>query len=207
MTLKKDDVIIVTIYTENTPYEDYAERLEASCKKFNLKIKKIPFESKGNWKRNCFQKPYLVMDCLSNFDDKMIWYLDADAEIVSEPAFEAISEEKPSFICWRRWFWKRGKLFEPGWRRKFEIISASFFLPTKPTSFDVMNKWIFELNKTKWQNHVIGEQLALQASLEEGCFEKLELKFSKIFDNMRLVRKPYVIQHQASRKHKYKKSI
>ena len=76
--------IVVSFYTPDGPYPEYAARLEASCKALGLDHLITEMPGHGSWVKNVAQKgPYLKRWMLT-LDHPILW-VDVDAEILSEP--------------------------------------------------------------------------------------------------------------------------
>ncbi len=76
--------LIVSYFTENSPYEKEAEDLIASCKKFGLEyqIEKIP--DQGSWSKNVCFKPDFLLACLEKYNRPLIW-TDIDSFFFQNP--------------------------------------------------------------------------------------------------------------------------
>lgn len=188
--------IIVSYYTENTPYKAQAMRLAASLEKFNLPwhIEAVP--NLGSWQKNTHYKATFIKQMKEKFADSAIVFMDADAEVKRYP--DLFGKLKCDLgICYRDY-----ALF-PCRSRKHgkEMLSGTMFIANNKKTWQFIDYWI-SINDitTRW------EQLNLEAALGEWR-DRLKIvemppEYCQIFDWMRKVENPVIIQHQASRKYK-----
>ncbi len=73
---------VVTAFTPD--YATLAERLLASCEYFHVPTYPVPFDSLGDWKRNCAYKPTAILQAMQATGDDCLW-LDADMYLLSWP--------------------------------------------------------------------------------------------------------------------------
>lgn len=82
----------VTFYTSEY-YKQQTEKLQMSCKKFEIPLIITEVEDKGSWVKNCAFKSYYIYDMLMNSDTDIVW-LDSDATVVKYPElFDSIKED------------------------------------------------------------------------------------------------------------------
>ncbi len=84
--MKRSPPIIISYYTENTPYEREAKALLASCEQFGLAHYIRPIPSLGSWAKNCCFKPYFIRQALHELKQPVLW-VDSDATIVHKPCW------------------------------------------------------------------------------------------------------------------------
>lgn len=77
--------VYISYYTEGTFYEEVAQGLSASLKKFDLAHKIYAKPDFKDWDKNVRQKPRVIADALSEFSQPVVW-MDADAIIEKYPA-------------------------------------------------------------------------------------------------------------------------
>ena len=84
---------VVTAFTPG-PYAALADRLLASCHKFDVPIFPLPFSDLGSWAANANYKPTAILQAMRQTGDDVLW-LDADMELLAPlPEFA-----KPA-DCW-----------------------------------------------------------------------------------------------------------
>lgn len=102
--------IVVSYYTEQTPYEWEAKNLIASCNEWGVECCVEPICSFGSWEMNCAYKPFFLYQKLEELQRPLFW-VDADAVFLQKPtpleAFSAdvavrinqnLSRDHPSYI-------------------------------------------------------------------------------------------------------------
>ena len=77
-------MVIVSFYTENTPYEFGRTSFENSIRRYNIKYEIVAIKSKGNWKLNCIYRSLFIIDMMNKYNDDILW-LDIDAEVIQNP--------------------------------------------------------------------------------------------------------------------------
>ncbi|TDJ58096.1 MAG: class I SAM-dependent methyltransferase [Planctomycetota bacterium] len=95
--------LVISYYTEATPYEQEVEGLRQSCERLGLEhfIKGLP--SRGSWEANCAHKARFVYDTYLWCDRPVLW-VDADAVIRRPPMLVAGAE--PDFAVQRAGGWQ-----------------------------------------------------------------------------------------------------
>lgn len=78
--------LFVSYYTENTPYEDLANRLRTSLDKFGLPHRIEAIASRGSWVANTGLKSEFIAKAWQESEGPICW-VDADAEILRAPQF------------------------------------------------------------------------------------------------------------------------
>lgn len=97
--------IVVSFYTPDGPYPEYAARLEASCKALGIEHLITEMTSHGSWVKNVARKGPYMLRWMQTLNHPLLW-VDVDAEIVREPTavydvdedFAIYADVKP-----RRW--------------------------------------------------------------------------------------------------------
>lgn len=190
--------LVISFYTENTPYQVEAERLIASCKKFSLRsiIEGVP--SFGSWELNCAYKPFFIHEKLLQVKEPVLW-VDADGVFLKRPefieAFEAdlavrieseVDKDHPSKVI-------SSTIFVDYNPKAIELIKSWGRLSAE-TLLDPQRKWEF------WDQISLRDAIYLNPSALEVV--SMPLSYAKIFDHPDDVSKSIdaVIEHyQASR--------
>lgn len=72
-------------YTENTPYVVEAERAVASFAAVGVTLQTLPYDTQGNWMKNCLRKPSLLWAEAEKYPRDAICCLDADMRALQQP--------------------------------------------------------------------------------------------------------------------------
>ncbi len=83
--------LVISFFTVDTPYQEEAERLIASCQDFGLEHHVEGIKSKGSWLRNMAMKPQFIAEKLLQFKRPLFW-VDADGAFKNKPQFEQFQE-------------------------------------------------------------------------------------------------------------------
>jgi hypothetical protein len=78
-------MLVVAMYTPNTPYQEQIKVLEKSCEKFELNFKKYPIKNWGDWLDNCKMNTKIILKAMEEHPKENILYVDADAEFIRLP--------------------------------------------------------------------------------------------------------------------------
>ena len=189
---------VISFYTE-----DYKDEVATLIK--SLDMLKLPYDiecvkSKGNWKKNTFQKiPYIVKK-LKQYNHPLLW-LDADAEVIQYPVLiDSIGDALMAGV------------YTPLKSHEF-VSNTMYFVPSKEV-FEYLretNKFIEELPNA-YDTRCVGEQYYMQVVLEANRWKEhlrfKELPYSyampsywKTCQYRSLCKDDYVIkQRQASRR-------
>lgn len=101
-TRRSKPPLFVSYYTENTPYEDLANRLRASLDLFGLPHRIEPIESRGSWVANTGLKSEFIARAWRESEGPICW-IDADAELLRAPQF--VFDSPFDFAIVRRHGW------------------------------------------------------------------------------------------------------
>lgn len=183
--------VVVSFYTENTPYETEVRRLIDSLKVFKVPFYMEPVKNLGSWVKNCNYKSEFCKKMLQTYNMSIVW-LDCDAEVLKYPSLFNELDDYDMAVATSH------KLSNPT-----EILSGTLFFNNTPGAITLLDKWIEEckLNPVKW------DQKNLQKVLGD-CANQIKVfdlppGYAKIFDNSRIPEEDAVIVHwQASRKYK-----
>jgi hypothetical protein len=72
--------VIVSYYTEATPYEDEARELVRTCDALGLEHRVVGVPARGAWEKNCAMKAGFVLEMWEALDRPVLW-VDADARM------------------------------------------------------------------------------------------------------------------------------
>jgi hypothetical protein len=75
---------VISFFTSDWLYPEYAKLLENDCKKLGLKYCIKPFPSLGEYTKNCNIKPSFILDQLSNLKSPVLW-MDVDGSLLKRP--------------------------------------------------------------------------------------------------------------------------
>lgn len=170
-----------TLISFYTPlYIPHANRLKASCDKFDIPhlIEALPCQ--GTWEENCAEKPNFILEKLNSLKTPVLW-VDADAEILRplgpfEGDFSTIinldlSETHPS-----------------------RVVSSVVYATQK--ALPIIERWA-HISKTfggkEW------DQVALREALKNENAQPLPKEYSMIIDRLKEGDEPIIVHHQASR--------
>lgn len=177
--------IIVSFYTERTPYEMEVRNLTASLAALNIPYHIKGVKSLGSWEKNCQYKARFIFEAMDMFDTNIVW-IDADAVVRKYPLlFDTLDcDIAYHYLEHRR-----------------ELLSGTLFIANNPTAKLLVQQWI-ELNDTNssW------DQKNLQKVVE--CFPGLKKQvlpagYCKIYDSkIQDERDPVITHYQASRRFK-----
>ncbi|EXI67260.1 MAG: putative O-methyltransferase [Candidatus Accumulibacter adjunctus] len=90
--------VVVSFFTQNTPYEVEAARLRESVARLGMEAEIVGVPSQGTWERNCAYKARFIRDVYFRLDQPVLW-LDADAVVHKHPLMVAGAE--PDFAIHR----------------------------------------------------------------------------------------------------------
>ena len=196
--------VIISFYTQNTPYQIEAHNLAASCQKWNLRhyIKGIP--SFGSWELNCAFKPFFILGELLEKREPMLW-VDCDGVFERAPewinAFEsdlsarrdpALSEDHPS-----------------------KVISSTVYVNNTPGAEQLLRSWAVHAKQMLMDDErevEFWDQMALARAIynhTDVSVRDLPLAYAKIFDHpedLKAVPDPVIVHYQASRRYKHQVS-
>jgi len=81
-----DQVLVISYYTLDTPYEKEVENLQASCKAWGIDAHIEGVKNRGSWERNCAIKPFFILNKWMQFQ-RPLFFVDADAVFCKSPDF------------------------------------------------------------------------------------------------------------------------
>lgn len=181
--------VIISFYTPDTGYEVSArDRLIPSLEKFDLDYRAHPLPSRGSWLANCHAKAEVLGYWMERLPHNLVW-LDADAEVCSEPArFE--------YHCTNLYD------FAAHWRFGARLSSGTMFFRNCYRVRELLRHWEAQCywegrgKSDQWEGPILDSCLKAHEHIRVG---KLPLSYSTIFDGPQ-PEEPVVIRHwQASR--------
>ncbi len=179
--------IVINFFTANTPYEEEAKRLVASCRALGLECHSEPLPTRGDWVANCGCKPRFVLEAWRKLRRPVLW-LDADAIVRARPAL--LDGAGCDFAVHKI----------DGW----QFASGTIFFNQTPLAEQLLERWV-EISAAQpglWDQVTLDqawEDLVLNAPLETLW---LPDTYTKIFDRpSHFPADAVVIEHfQASRR-------
>jgi len=189
---EKQDFIIISAYSLNTPYEQEVLKLKQSLEDNNIKYKLYPFENQKSWEKNCQIKAIKIKEALNEFKMPVVW-VDVDAIVSSYPIF--FEGLKKDFSCY---------FLKTSWN-PHELLSGTLFFGHTDKSFKLLDEWI-ELNNG---NNVFDQKnlnTIYNKLKDELNFQLLPEEYIKIkgYDKYQKEKKQIIMHYQASRKYKDK---
>ena len=190
------DIIFVSYYTVNTPYEKEAEKLIKSLNKLNLRHDVVGVPNLGNWQANTRFKAKFMLDMLNKHVGSKIVWIDSDAVIHSRPElFEKYDCDVA--VRWQDFRW-----------RKNECLSGTIYMDNNGKTREICLRWL-QSNDAEGPNAKTFEQWNLGSVIKEMESEgkikanNLPPEYTFIFDSMRKIYPkaiPIIEHFQASRK-------
>lgn len=181
---------IVAYYTEGTPYEQEAARLQRSCDALDAKISIRSYPDRESWLANVRIKPQFLLDCLREFPDQPLLYVDVDAVFHRIP----IRELKHAFADVEiAAHFLRGK----------ELLSGTLWLNGRPElTVEILRRWIGLDRERPRRSSQKNLQTVLQSMRGVIVRDRLPAQYCYIFDISRQAYpdvKPAIEHLQASR--------
>jgi glycosyltransferase involved in cell wall biosynthesis len=181
----RNDIIYVSMFTENTPYEEEVKILKSSLDKFGLPYEIVKLRNQGSWEKNTQMKPSVLKSVMDKYNKDVVW-IDADAEILENPELFYKLNCDMSFHHLKEWD---------------EKMTGTMYFKNNLISREVINKWI-NVNETNnlpdAQNFqkVMEEQRGLKiVDLPVEYINVQDIQFLQCSD-------PIITHHQASRRFK-----
>lgn len=195
-----DSPLVISFYTENSPYRLNALSLIESCNEHGIEAEIESIPSEGSWERNCAIKPFYIRKKLMEKKRPIFW-VDADAVFKKKPDFSFLEGSDISF--------REMKRFSQD--RRLKYASESLFLNYTPRTLEFVDKWCDHCqikidNKEKLE---LMDQIALIDLIESGQLLKicpLPISYCKVFDldALEIDLEHIVIEHfQASRRYRH----
>ena len=122
--------LVISFYTENTPYQLEVLHLIESCQKFGIESDISGIPCRGSWEQNCAFKPFFLRDKLKTCQRPLFW-VDADAIFRKHPDFSSLLHADIAFREMKRFFSDR----------RFRLFSGSLFLNHTERALQLVEKW------------------------------------------------------------------
>ena len=183
-----DSFLVCCFYTDS--YRDHALSLKQSLDNFNLNYYFKEVEDAGYWEANTRIKPHFILECLQQFPEKDVLYLDADA-LVKKPLdhFNHITADVA--------FYKTKGM--PG--MSHDYLASTMFFKNTPNTIKLVQQWIAEqVNGKRTQVDQDSLDMAMEKLGNTLTVEPLNPGYIKIFDKD-YNGEVYIEQYQASRGH------
>ena len=181
-----DSFFVCCFYTES--YLDHALSLKQSLDDFGLNYVFKQVEDAGYWEANTRIKPHFILDCLEQFPDKDVLYLDADA-MVKKPLshFNTVTADVE--------FYKTKGMAG----MSHDYLASTLFFRNTPATIALVKQWIAEQVDGK-RTQVDQDSLDVAMEKMAGQIEVAPLSpgYIKIFDKD-YEGDIYIEQYQASR--------
>ena len=192
--------LVISFYTENTPYQLEAMSLIASCNELGIEAEIEGLPSEGSWERNCAIKPFYIRKKLMEKKRPVFW-VDADAIFKKKPDFSFLKGSDISF--------REMKRFSQD--RRLKYASGSLFLNYTPRTLEFVDKWCDHCQGKidREEKLELADQIALIELIESGQLLKicpLPIPYCKVFDldALEVDVEHIVIEHfQASRRYRH----
>jgi len=191
--------LIISFYTEDTPYQLEALKLIHSCNALQIEIDIAAIRPRKTWARSCAHKPFFIKEKLQHYQRPVFW-IDVDAVFFKKPDFSEM-------VTWDIGI-REIKLSSRD--KRFKYVSGSLFCNYTPRALAFVDAWcaLCEEALKKEEDPVCLDQITL-SDLIDGGFEvtiyPLPIAYAKIFDlDKELIEQEEVIieHHQASRLYK-----
>lgn len=183
-----DSFLVCCFYTDS--YRDHALALKQSLEDFNVNYHFKEVEDAGYWEANTRTKPHFILECLQQFPDKDVLYLDADA-LVKKPLdyFNHIRADVA--------FYKTKGM--PG--MSHDYLASTMFFKNTATTISLVQQWIAEqVDGKRTQVDQDSLDTAMDKLGHTLTVEPLNPGYIKIFDKD-YDGDVYIEQYQASRSH------
>ncbi len=195
-----DVPLVISFYTENSPYQLEALNLISSCQELGIEAEIVGVPSQGTWERNCALKPFFIREKLMEKKRSVFW-VDADAVFKKKPDFSFLKQSDISFREMKRF----------SLDRRFKYASGSLFLNYTPRGIAFADKWCAHCQQKIDRKEELEfiDQIALLDLVELGQQVKIHpmpISYCKVFDidALEIDEGEVVIEHfQASRRFRH----
>lgn len=180
--------VIVSYYTKGTGYEEQAEYLKITLRRFNLDNDVVGVPDKGSWHLNVYYKARFIQRMMKKYPDRAIVFVDADAKIRANPVlFNTLD-------CDLACHFRHGK----------ELLSGTLYFGNTEKARFLVSKWIEE-DRLYPKTHMPQRNLrsVFNKYKNKIKWKSLPVEYCMIFDSDARNRARPVIEHfQLSRKYK-----
>ena len=186
--------LVIAYYTENTSYQNLAEKLKKSLQDFGLPHYLEPIKDQGSWEKNTHYKAYFIKKCLNDRNIDLL-YVDVDAVFKNYPS---LIDTLSCDLAYRtedfRW-------------RKDEALSGTIFLKNNDRVKAFVDRWIQinEATPAERMRPETWEQKNMQTAHREFkdlAYYNLPPEYTYIFDHTRTMYpglRPVIEHYQESR--------
>ena len=194
------DPLVISFYTENSPYQLEVMALIASCQSHGIDAEIEGIPSEGSWERNCAIKPFFIRRKLLEKKRPVFW-VDADAVFKKKPDFSSMSHSDLAF--------REMKRFSND--RRFRYYAGSVFVNYTERGLEFVDKWCQHCQHKidKKGDLQFLDQISLVDLIESGEQVKifsLPIAYAKVFDidAQEINPEEIVVEHyQASRRYRF----
>ena len=185
--------IIISYYTENTPYEEEIKGLIASCEKLNLPMSIDSIPNFGTWEKNCCFKPKYILKKLLDLQSPVLW-IDADAIIYQKPTlFETLDVDVAVRI-----------VEDVENNHPSKIISGTLFFNHTPKAIQVLQEWDEETETLLKNDPELWDQISLRNVLlrSSASVYPLDVRYYQVYNRIEdeeTLKNSLIIHFQASR--------
>jgi tetratricopeptide (TPR) repeat protein len=183
----KNDIIYVSMFTVETPYEEEIKNLKKTLDDLGLPYEFVGVRNMGSWEKNTQMKPHIIKMVMDKYKKDIVW-LDADAVVNKHPEFFYHLNCDISFHLLKEWNEK--------------MTGTMFFRNNTPTR-EVLDKWI-NLNSQNNNPDAINFQYVIDNDPVPGIvITDLPVDYINVSDIKYLMcDDPVITHHQASRRFK-----
>jgi spore coat protein CotF len=175
--------MIVSFYTERTPYEKEVNNLVNSLDKLGLCYYVKGVRSLGSWEKNCQYKAQFIMDAMNASDRNIVW-IDADAVIMRYPSlFDTLDCDIAYHYL----------------EKRKELLSGTLFIRNNQVMRSLVQRWIaVNASNNRWDQKNLQQVVEADSSIIKYI---LPADYCKIYDNnMQSAADPVITHFQASRR-------
>jgi hypothetical protein len=187
--------LVISFYTVNTPYEQEALNLKASCEEWGLKYCIEGMPSRGTWEKNCGIKPHFILEKMEQLQQPVLW-VDADAVFLKKPSFDLFQGYD---------FSVRIMEFIP-WRNPSKVMSGTIYVDYTPPGLDLLRRWAKNCDRRLKKDGRIWDQYVLRELIlreKKAKILPLPVAYCKIYDlDILFIQQEHVVieHYQASRR-------
>jgi len=196
-------MIIISYYTENTPYENVMQEcLLPGLRKFNLQYDIQGIPDLGSWAHNTGYKSKFILETLLKHKQD-VCFIDADGDILKYPELLFnIPENYDIAIHWLLW--------DLHWHNRqntdhLELLSGTMVVKYNERAIELLKVWIEAVEKNIQKK----EQKTLQDIVENNSKYRvynLPVEYCVVpkhnLEIPKYIGDPIIYHHQASRKYK-----
>jgi SAM-dependent methyltransferase len=178
--------VIISYFTRNTPYEEEARRLIASCEQLGLEHDVVGLPVGDSWEANCARKAEVCLAAWHRHRRPILW-VDADATVLERPSLLTGCSADFAIHRWNDW----------------QFASGTVFFNQSALALSLLERWVERCRQEPYVWDQVSLDLAWEEITARSPLETLWLprSYYQIFDASPEANQPTVIQqHQASRR-------